>query len=389
MRYKKGETTTSGAFALVLFTVAFIILYILLIPQADRDYLLNGNSNNTDTSILSNNTASNVIFSKDNLQLSPNVADDEFDISLEPFELYTKVQGKKYLDINPVHVTRSIVFNNKKMVTFDVNNYKDLKSMQLHFKADIASGKLRIKVNNYLVSEFDDLEFSSSKDLKTPILIDKNILKEKGNIIIFEVASPGVYFWKISEYDLKYITLYENVEIYNQQATVTFDFSKEELVNIEEATLKYSVTATDPGNVEIFLNNRLLFSGEPALQGESKHRLFSADLKEHNALSVISQKGSYNFFGMSVEGTYNQAEEDKYYINIDKKERKYEIIFDLIDTVNQKRFYFYINENHYSVDTRSDSMTIDITDSVKAGRNTLVFTPTGKVAIANLKITEK
>lgn len=138
----------------------------------------------------------------------------------------------------------------------------------------------------------------------------------------------------------------------------------------------------------LHLNNRVIFSGEPTLEAESTHKLLASDIKEHNVLTFISQKGSYNFFNLRIEGEYKEASDTKYYFNVDKKERKYIATFDLIDTVSDKRFNFYVNDINYDIDTSSDIVSIDVTDSIVLGRNTIIFAPSDDVAIANVKITE-
>jgi hypothetical protein len=387
MNSKIGQGTGS-AFGLVLFIMAFIILYIVLLPSGDRDWLLYGNETGTSLGT-SNGTTPDIIFSQSNIQLASALNDDNFELAIEPFELYTKIQKTEYLKINPVHVTRSIIFNNKKSITFDVENFKDLKDLELRFKANKAVGKLKIKVNDYLISEIDQSEFESYKDLRNPIVISKSVLKETGNELSFEVSSPGVYFWRVNDYDISNIVMFEDVEIYNQQATVTFDFSHDELVNIKDVSLVYGVIVTNPNNIDISLNNRLIFSGEPTAERESTHKLLASDIKEHNSLTFISKKGSYNFFDIVIKGTYKENEDKTYYFTVDQKKKKYEITFDLIDTVNQKRFIFYINDHSISVDTTSNTVVYDITDWINTGRNALTFVSSGSVAISNVKITER
>jgi hypothetical protein len=388
MNKKKGQTSsTSSAFTLVLFIMAFLILYIVLLPDADRNWLLHGNETSSVNYV--DGKSENIILSLDNIQLSPDIDDDEFKITLESFELYTTVQSKEYLKINPIHVTRSIIFNNKKIISFDINNYDDLKNLELHFKAEKAMGRLKIKVNDYLISEIDSNEFSSYKDLRTPIVINKNIIKPVGNTITFELTSPGIFFWRVNIFDLNQVSLFEKKEIYNQDAMLTFDFSKSELSNLEKASLNYQVIVTNPSNVDIYLNNRVIFSGEPTIQGESKHKLLVSDLKEHNTLTFMSKKGSYNFFDISVEGDYKQSAERKHYFNVGTKKSKYVMTFDLMDTVNSKRFNFYINDDPFFVDTREDILDLDITGAIETGRNTIMFAPTSDVAISNIKITEQ
>lgn len=388
LRYKKGQATTTNAFTLVLFIMVFIILYIVLLPSADRNWLLYGNSTSS-VNYVNGNANNKTIFSIDNIQLSPSIDDDEFKIPLESFELYTTIEKKEYLQVNPIHVTRSIIFNNKKTITFDVDDFSDIKNLELNFKVDKAVGKLRIKVNDYLISELDSKEFESYKDLRSPVLLNKNILFEKDNTITFELTSPGIYFWRVNAFDLSQVSLFESKEIYNQQATLTFDLSKSELANILDVSLIYSVIVTNPSNVDILLNNRLLFSGEPTIQGESTHKLLPSDLKEHNILQFMSKKGSYNFFDISVEGNYKQNEDRKYYFTVETKKKKYEIIFNLIDSINYKRFNFYINQVPYNVDTKDSLVRIDITDAIVSGRNSLMFSPTSNVAISNVKIVEE
>lgn len=381
---KKGvEQSTSQAFTLILIIMAFFLLYMILIPDEDRAQLLGNHTGNGTTS-----SSSVIIFSASNVQLSPDLLDDDFKLSLPSFELYSTFEQRSFLEFNPLHVTRSIIFNNKKTITFDVPDLETTRELNLHFKAEQASGRLRIRVNDHLISEIDASAFASKKDLSAPIIINKNILREQGNRIVFETTSPGIAFWRIHTFDLSFVTLFETRQVTNQQATLTFDFSKKELSNIEDVLLKYGVIMTTAQPIDIYLNNRLLFSGEPTTQGESTHKILGSDLKEHNVLSFTSKKGSYRFFDVRVEGDYVQDEERKYYFTVPEKKRRYIMEFDLVDATSKKQFYFYVNDQVYSIDTTDDLVSLDISGGVKRGRNEILFVPSDEIAIAQVKIVE-
>ena len=180
MKNKRGQSTTQGVSILVLLLSFFILLYVILLPPADRAELLN------ETPIYGEDSAeysSKVILSESPgnvYSYSTNI----HKVSIEPIHIYSKEESDSISLVKSMTVSRNLLKDNFKVINFNLKDLSELKGAKLFFLISESKGPISIYLNNKLV--FDGVLTSSQLPLDLPII---NL--QENNKLEFYSASPG------------------------------------------------------------------------------------------------------------------------------------------------------------------------------------------------------
>ena len=183
-----------NAAVLVAIITGLIILYILFLPEDEREGILENKS----------------------VKKTTNGDDDEdIDILLEEFPgrldivkeieeknipdifLFEMTNAKELEKINPFIVRNGWFDKKDKVVSFGIDDLENTDNIILSFKAKKHRGILTIKLNNEVIFE-NEIE----TETVAPITLKKSLLNDE-NTFEFSVSSVGYRFWRTNEYSLE------------------------------------------------------------------------------------------------------------------------------------------------------------------------------------------
>ncbi|MBN4049247.1 hypothetical protein JYT91_01380, partial [archaeon AH-315-M20] len=278
-----------NAAILVAIIGGLIILYILFLPEAEREALLEG----------------------EEVKKTKTTDEEEEDILLRVFPgrldivkeiedkqvpnvfLFETTNAKELEKINPFIVRKGWFDKKIKIVDFKINNLENTDNVILSFKAKKHEGILTVKLNNEVVFE-NDIE----SETVSPIKLKKDLLNGE-NVLEFGVSSVGVKFWKTNEYSFENVRLIGDItDKSKQESRNVFTLTGTELFNIEEANLRfvpYCANVADVGVLDISINNRNIFSAVPVCEDSYKQPIPLGILNSgENRIILKTNRGSYS-----------------------------------------------------------------------------------------------
>ena len=286
-------------------------------------------------------------------------------------------------------ISRNILQNNYKTITFDVDSLETLEGLQLLFLISESKGDITLELNEAIVYEGELT--SNQLPLELPldnIKEEENVLKISTNIA-WNIFSPNYYL-------LQDIQLLQDYTIADTSATRTF--SVEEPSEISSATLTYFITcnADEDGILTISLNSREIFSdrifcsylNERELSLDEDYLQTSNNLKfeisdgdynlEELEVAIKSTKKDYPSFGFDVDSDL--------YDEISSGQKDVYLKMSFSDAESEKSGAVLVQEYSFNFNTESDSYEKKITSYVDDGANTITLQPTADFEIDNLKI---
>ena len=382
-RNSRKATNAGSAAGLVILIGLLIILYILLIPPADRWKLLE----NT-TSDISNGgigEESNII-----LRESPGTLLAEGNIyqrlSLDPIRLYMNEQGVELLKLDSLVVTHSIFSNNPKELIFSTNGLIP-GDAYLSFNVLEGKGIMRIILNNHIIAEQEFGEGSNK-----PVQLPRIYLSQGENKLVLEVSSPGLAFWRLNKYILRDITIVGNLlDISGGKAERSFYISKKDLENIKRVTFSYVLDCDQPVQLSILLNNQLLFYGPATCAKQYNQEIDPMILRE--GMNTIEFESDNNLYidipRIKIE--YNEQEYPTYYFEIDEDDldKTFWLTLKFAERDERHILKVQINARSFTVDTYRDKYERDISDYIEEGTNSIKIIPERDVNIREIIIEKR
>lgn len=375
---------------LILLMALFMLGYILLLPQKDREELLGpSTSGGTGTTSI---TKDHTLLSESVGKVGP-AKSMLITKSLEPIRLYSTTEALTEPLAASLTVSRNIFQNNYKEVSFDIDNIEDLQSLALTFLIADAKGELTIMLNGNTVYEG---EVSSAV---LPIELPTSSLKEKGNVLTLRVDSPGWKIFSAHYYLLQDIKLIEEYRRAEKVSTRTF--SVEDPGEALTATLNYFITCNqdDNGVLTISLNSREVFSDQIFCEYLTERELsLNPDyLQRTNTLKFEITEGDYNIEELQANIKTKTKTYPSFSFDIDndladaaasgEKAVLLKLTFD--DDSTEKKGSIVVQDYSFSFKTSDSSYEKDISDYIDDGANTITIKPETTFTIDNVKVYEK
>ncbi|MBS3142096.1 hypothetical protein J4464_01785 [Candidatus Woesearchaeota archaeon] len=298
--HKRGQGKGSAAATLVGIITLVIIFYILFLPPAERADLLGEPSTvTTNPRYGSQNPDApppielGIIVSEHIGSLSPY---EDIEPILLPDVYVAETTNAEVLErFSPITV-QSGLFNTKyaaASVTFTLDDLTTVENALLSFTAKKHKGILSITLNGEQIYAYAITSLNPD-----PIKLDQSLLK-KQNALTFSVAPVGASFWKTNEYALENIMITGDVtDLSRQQSTSKFFIVESDYENLEQAVLRfipYCASLNSVGLLEIFLNNKNIFSAVPICDDPYKLSFSPRALNpDQNTLTFVTSKGSYS-----------------------------------------------------------------------------------------------
>ena len=254
---KRGQGGANAAL-LVAILAAFLIVYILFLPQDDREDFLDGKSVTSSSSSSSGDDIVTLL-KEDVGTLDP--VDNVRDIDLPNVNIFETTNAKVLDTITPFTIQNSWFVKKSRQTSFRINDLENADNVILSFQAPVRKGILSIWLNGNLIFEYRVPAINAE-----PLKLRKELL-EKNNKIEFQVSSVGARFWATNEYSLNTIQVIGDISDKTRQAGQnTFTLTDTEVPNIEKAEIRfipYCSSEADVGKLDVSINGRNIFSAVP------------------------------------------------------------------------------------------------------------------------------
>lgn len=386
MGKRRGEVIAAVEVTILIFLITLgMIGYILLLPEEERAALLgqeatNGEEQQTATEVLLSEVPGEVTSTKSSTQTR----------SLEPMRLYSTTESTTETLVSSLTVSRNIIQNNYKAITFDVENLNDLESLGLLFLITESKGEMTVELNGHMIFEGE----LTSNDL--PLDLPVSYLQEKDNVMKISANFPGWQIFSANYYLLQDVQLLEGYTVADTTSTRTFSIDNSE--DVTSATLSYFLTCNNDldGILTISLNNREVFSDQIFCEylDERKLELREDYLGSLNTLKFEVTEGDYNIEEATVALKTKNRDFPKFSFDIDPDlyeeilsgEKEVYLKLSFGDETLEKKSTVTVQEFSFGFDTESGSYEKKITAYLDEGVNTISVQPENNFEIDNLKV---
>ena len=386
-----------GVNAAVLVAVigGLIILYILFLPESEREALLEGEDIEK-TSKSSSKDNEDILLREfpgrlDNVEVI-------LDKTIPNIFLFEKTDAKELERLNPFIVRNGWFDEKKRVVSFGIEDLENTDNVILSFNAKKHEGILTIKLNNEIIYENEIIS-----ETVAPIRLKKNLLGDE-NTFEFGVSSVGFRFWKTNEYSLDDIKIVGDItDRSKQESRNVFTLTGTELFNVERVDLRfvpYCRNVASVGVLEIFINNREVFSAVPVCEDPYRQPLPLGVLNAgENRLIFKTNKGSYSVEQIKVEFVENEIRETVYFFEVnqstidDIEAGDVDVILSIefVEGERNKSADLNINDRLSTIDTEDRVFTKTLNDNddpdfIEEGNNFIEIRPRTRLDIVEIRV---
>ncbi len=390
-KLKRGQGGVNAA-VLVAIIAGIIILYMIFISPEQRENILDEESNNDKST------------SKDNISLLSETIG-----TIEPFHtlddrdipnirLIESINSKVLDTINPVSVRNGWFDKKIKIVNFYIEDLENTDNVALTFSTPKRKGILTIKLNDNIIFEYD----VSTLNVQ-PIELKKDFLK-KENLLEFSVSGVGIAFWKTNEYGLENIKVIGDItDKSRQESKNIFSLTRAQHQNLKEAKIKfipYCTRASDVGLLNLYINNRNIYSAVPICEDIVKQDIPLSVLNAgENKIVFKTEKGSYSIEQIKVE--LEPREKKSFLVHyFDINDSTFDDILDdkgdvfltieFVDDDEDKKAELNVNDHLFMINIKEDdeekTFKRNINNWIEEGSNFVKITPKTKLDIVRLEV---
>jgi hypothetical protein len=360
---KKGEATTAGNVATLIALIAlFMVVYLLLLPQEDRDQLLFGNESRPRLNGV--DFEDGVLLSEFVGKLIPGESPQIITHDIANANLFTNEETGLITLSDSVLVTRSLFGSNERKLFFNVDNSDDFLKAEIYMIVDSGSGNLIMKLNG---NEFYNKEVRSGQikaEIPLAYLSDNNELE----------LSIGGFGSKT--YQLRDLRLRKQAEVKNRVARRTFSIADEEKARMDRAVMRYSVfcNRNEDKTLKMFLNEKVLFSDVPFCNLKEEVIEIAPHYFDNGVNTLdFETEGDYVVEGIRIKTFAGREETPDYFFSLDTEDytdvrrgiRNIIAVFEFSVLDDRKVFNMEINDNEIEVDTTDDLFLFVLNDYIE------------------------
>ena len=375
-----------NAAILVAIIAGLIILYIVFLPNAEREKVV-GQKGSTTTG-----ENPNVLLkaAPGMLSTSTGLEDQK---SIPNIFLVETTNAKELQKINPFIVRNGWFDKATKKIDFGIDDVDNTDNVAVSFAAKKRNGVLAIKLNNAVVFENE-----LTSETIEPVKLEKKLLA-KANSLEFSVSSVGLKFWTTNEYDFDSIKILGDItDTSKQQSTNIFTLSNSEFSSMDKATLNfipYCGNVNDVGTLDIYVNNKKLFSTVPVCSNAYRQSIPKSAFNEgENNIVFKTNKGSYSVEQIKVALEFKEPQLKTYYFEIsadtldkiNNGNQDVQLTIKFVDDTKQKRLKLDVSGHLETVETQKLTFTEKINSRVSEGNNFVRIEPLEDVAVAELRV---
>jgi len=375
-----------NAAILVAIIAGLIILYIVFLPTAEREKLVGNEDGKTAEE------KSDVL-----LQAFPGLLSTskglESEKSIPNVFLVETTNAKELERINPFIVTNGWFDKKTKKIDFELEDPENTDNAVLSFTTKKRQGVLSIKLNDEIIFENELVS-----DAIEPVRLNKQKLG-KINTLEFSVSSVGAKFWTTNEYSFENVKVVGDItDTSRQESTNIFILSNSEFSSMDKATLKfvpYCGSVHDVGTLDIFINNKKLFSSVPKCDDPYKQAVPKSALNEgENNIVFKTNKGSYSVEQVKIALEFKEPTVKTYFFEIDsdtfKKisngDKDAVLTIKFVDEKKQKRAKLDVNGHIETLETEKALFSKNINSKVSAGNNFVRLEPLEDIEVVELRV---
>ena len=385
-----------NAAILVAVIAGLIMLYIIFLPESEREAVLEGKNISKAKGGSSADDDNDML-----LREFPGTLDTTkgvLDKNVPNIFLFEKTEAKELDEINPI-IARNGWFDKKsRTVSFSLEDLENTDNLILSFNAKKHEGVLTIKLNNEIIFE-NDIEAENA----APVKLKKSLL-EDDNALEFSVSSVGFRFWKTNEYSLDDIRILGDItDKSKQESRNVFTLTDEELSNIESAELRfvpYCKSEDKVGMLDVSVNNRNVFSAVPVCRDPYRQPIPVGVLNSgENRVIFKTNKGSYSVEQIKLEFVEKEVKPKVYFFEanksqikeIEKGDKDAILTIEFADDERLKRADLNINDRFKEIDTEDKSYTKKLNDGkdpdlLKEGNNFIEIIPRTRLDIVEIRV---
>ena len=390
---KKAVCSRSGqgginAAILVAIIEGLIILYIIFLPASEKEKFIQNEGEKTTTGQEHPNVLLRV--APGLLSTSKGLEDEK---SIPNIFLVETTNAKELEKINPFIVRNGWFDKRANKIDFDIEDPANTDNVVLSFTAKKRQGILTIKLNNAVIFE-SELE----SDVIEPIRLDKKLLA-KTNTLEFSVSSVGAKFWTTNEYSFDNAKIIGDItDTTRQESTNIFTLSQPELSSINNAYVKftpYCDNVKDVGALDVYINNKKLFSTVPICKNAYKQSIPKSILNEgENNIVFKTNKGRYSVEQIKISLEFKEPTVKTYFFEISNDNfkkitggsRNAQLSIKFVDDSKKKRAKLDVNGHAETIDTDKTTFTKTINSKVSEGNNFVRLEPLEDMEVVELKI---
>ncbi|MBI2652171.1 hypothetical protein HYX00_01790, partial [Candidatus Woesearchaeota archaeon] len=261
------------------------------------------------------------------------------------------------------------------------------------FTAKKRQGILAIKLNDVVMFESE-----LTSDIIEPVKLSKNLLGKK-NSLEFSVSSVGAKFWTTNEYSLENVKIIGDItDTSKQESTNIFTLSDSEFSSMDKAMLKfipYCGNVNELGTLDIFINNKKLFSTVPVCNNAYKQSIPKSVLSEgENNIIFKTNKGSYSVEQIKISLEFKEPKVKTYFFEVNESlfakirngDKNIQLSVKFVDDKKQKRAKLDINGHIESIETEKALFTKNIDNKISEGNNFVRLEPLEDMEVVELRV---
>ncbi len=390
--FKKKAQEGGGAAAILVALIAlFILVYLLFVPPAVRQDILEGDGDG----IIGDEDSDEIKIGSSVLLLeNPGDVTEEGSSSLSHsmpgVDLYVKTEGKLVEKIGGVAIARSIFNEKLRTIPFFLKDLDNVDNLLLSFNAITAEGDLIIRLNG------EEIFNKYIEGAVEPIVLRKSLLKE-ANVLEFDVTGPGFLFFLKNDYELTNVELRGDVtDVSHQKASATFYVDRDEKNSIRRGEVYfYPYCSSDADTLTIELNGAKIFSGLPKCGYANRFEISPEQvLSGSNSLDFEIDSGTYSITRLRMDTELRKKKNSIYYFDVSEDQmynitsRDYEVYLQLRfpDDYKSREGRVYINNNIKSYDTEDDKYMTKVSSFIEEDFNSVRIVPEGSYEVTELKV---
>ncbi|MEK6856563.1 MAG: hypothetical protein AABX49_00960 [Nanoarchaeota archaeon] len=359
---KRGEGTSAGNVAALIALIAlFMIVYLLLLPEADRNELLGISEEDVARDVAG---VGNVLLSEFIGKVDPSEKAKRKVHEIANVNLFTKEESGLITLSENIKISRGFFGSKDQDIFFKMDNPGDVLKAELYLVVDSGSGDLIIEING---NEFYRNEVKQGQiriDIPLGYLASENSLR-------LSVAGFGSKL-----YSLREIKLRKEEEVKNRVARRTFSVEASEKAGMKSAIMRYSVfcSTEESQALRILLNDNIIYGDVPFCNLKEDTIELGAELFRAGVNSLdFETEGDYLIEGATIKTFSGDEELPEYFftLNADDFRRVRRGLNDVVASFefslkdDRKNFVLEINGEEINVDTTDDTEFIVISDLVE------------------------
>lgn len=393
LRSKKGAEIAGQQVMVIIIVIAlFMVLYILFIPPEERERLLETNKTAGLVGTLEDGKLELLAESPGMLTPTTEAATIH---RISPVNLILKTEPEISMLAQNLLISNGLFSKSAPTLRFRTENLEEAVKVTLFFSVEKSLGELRVKLNDNTV--YTEEVSSGIKIIEIP----KSVL-QKDNEILFNVASPGIFFWKVNKYELKDVGVKQEFEKANTQEERTFVITSEEKGSLTRARLKYFQICNSPSpkelvSLDIFLNDQRIHAAELKCVSTQEEIELDPELLQSgtNILKFRIEEGDFSFAQLSVETESTELDRPTYFFSFSQRQfndilsgQRKATMHVLMEKSRQNRIAkFLINNNELIMETDKSTFDVDLRDYVAEGTNFIKIVPINSFNMIGLKVT--